>query len=71
MNNGRIASTNELPADVLRIVERIRLQPVPPDSLDRSLARAALLAAPQQTTAVQGSSAWANRASICPWTLWL
>ena len=71
MNNDQIASTNELPADVLQIVQRIRSQPVPPDSLDRSLARAALLGAPQQTTAVQGSAARANRASICRWTLWL
>lgn len=71
MNNGQIASTNELPADVLQVVQRIRSQPVPPDSLDRSLARVALLTAPQQTTAVQGSAARPNQASICRWTLWL
>jgi len=71
MNNGQIVSTNDLPADVLQIVERIRSQPVPRDSLDRSLARAAFLAGPQQTPAVQDSAARANRASICRWTLWL
>jgi hypothetical protein len=71
MNNGKIALTSELPADMLQIVERIKSQPVPPDSLDRSLARAALLAAPQESTAVKGSSARANRASLCRLTLWV
>jgi hypothetical protein len=71
MNNGKIALTNELPADMLQMVERIRSQPVPPDSIDRSLARAALLAAPQESIAVQGSSARANHARFCRLTLWL
>lgn len=71
MNNGQFASKNELPADLQQIVERIRSQPVPPDSLNRSLARVALLSAAQQATAVQRSAVRANRASISRWTLWL
>ncbi|XZE53088.1 hypothetical protein SH139x_004808 [Planctomycetaceae bacterium SH139] len=68
MNNDQIALSNELPASVLRIVQRVRSQPVQPGSLDRALARAVLLGVPQQKTAVQGSAAQTNRVGICRWT---
>ena len=70
MNNDQIAPTDELPADVLQVVDRIRATSVPQDSVDRSLVRAVELAGRHEVATVRGSSA-GSRASLRRWALWL